>query len=128
VKKQNAMLDCASNRRSDDLLLTIFTIVSDTVRDTLDKHEAIELSQKVVDEICHHFSGESIYIGKNRTANSIIKSNQIWDDFTGDNHLALSKKYDCTIQWIYSVVRTMYKIKQSDMQGDLFGEVESNVN
>ncbi|WP_462171122.1 Mor transcription activator family protein [Pseudoalteromonas xiamenensis] len=50
-----------------------------------------------------------------------MRSSNIWSEFRGNNHVELSKKYGCSVQWIYTVVRTMSKIKQAEVQGDLFG-------
>lgn len=118
------MSNSTATQRADGMLLTVLELVTEGVKDVLDDQKALDLGVQVVDKIRHTFGGELVYICKGRSMDSIILSNQIWNDFRGNNHHELSKKYDCSIQWIYGVVRTMHKIKQSEVQGDMFGADE----
>jgi len=116
------MSEHSATQRADGMLLTILELVTEGVKGSLDDKDAFDLAVGVVDKIRHTFGGELVYVCKGRTLDSIIMSNKIWGDFNGDNHHELSKKYDCSIQWIYEVVRTMMKIKRSEVQPDLFGD------
>jgi len=116
------MAESNSAQRADGMLLTILELVTEGVKGTISDQDAIDLGMKVVDKIRHTFGGELVYVCKGRTIDSIILSNKIWQDFKGDNHYELSKKYGCSIQWIYDVLRTMTKLKRDEMQGDMFGD------
>ncbi|ASD67686.1 Mor transcription activator family protein [Pseudoalteromonas piscicida] len=113
-------MDNSSSHRADGMLLTIFELVTEGVKAQLDDESAIALGRDVVDRIRHTFGGELVYVCKGRSLDAILTSNQIWAEFNGKNHVELSKKYDCSVQWVYSVVRTMTKLKRAEIQGDLF--------
>ena len=108
--------------RADGMLLTILELVTEGTKEVVGQQAAFDLAVGVVDKVRHTFGGELVYVCKGRTIDSIILSNQIWNDFNGNNHHELSKKYDCSVQWIYDVVRTMHKIKRSEVQKDLFDD------
>ena len=116
------MAENSATQRADGMLLTILELVSEGTKPSIGDQAAFDLAVNVVDTIRHTFGGELVYVCKGRTLDSIILSNQIWNDFRGNNHHELSKKYDCSIQWIYEVVRTMVKLKRAEVQGDLFDD------
>ena len=118
------MSDKEAAQRADGMLLTILEIVTEGVKGVLDEKKAFDLGIDVVDNIRHTFGGELVYVCKGRTLDSIIKSNQIWNDFRGDNHQELSKKYNCSVQWIYEVVRTKHRLRLAEIQPDLFNTSE----
>ncbi|MBQ4851025.1 transcriptional regulator [Pseudoalteromonas sp. MMG013] len=106
--------------RGDGMLLTILELVTCGVNESVGEKEALDIGRKVVESIRHTFGGEVVYVCKGRSIDAIMLSNQIWAEFTGDNHVELSKKFGCSVQWIYTVVRTMTKVKRDEVQGDLF--------
>lgn len=114
----------SSSSRADGMLLTIFELVTEGVKETLSEQEAVELGMNVVERIRHTFGGELVYVCQGRKLDSIIMSNQIWNEFDGRNQTELAKKYGCSVQWVYTVIRTMRKLKQDEVQGDLFGNNE----
>lgn len=116
----------SATQRADGMLLTVLELVTEGVKDVLDEQKAFDLGTQVVDKIRQTFSGELVYISKGRSINSIIVCSEIWNDFKGDNHLELSKKYDCTVQWVYRAVKMMQKIKTAEVQGDMFDDGDAS--
>ncbi|MCG9761472.1 transcriptional regulator [Pseudoalteromonas sp. Isolate6] len=112
--------------RGDGMLLTIFELVMRGVSETVDEQSALDIGRKVVDSIRHTFGGEVVYVCKGRSIDAIMMSNQIWAEFNGTNHVELSKKFGCSVQWIYTVVRTMIQVKRDEVQGDLFDDSKGN--
>ncbi len=117
-----------NSARADGMLLTILEMVHDGLKSTLGDDKAYELAADVVNKVRHCFGGELVYVCKGRTLDSIITSNKIWNEFTGNNHHELAKKYGFSTQWVYEVVRTMGKLKRAESQGDLFDGLEDDSN
>jgi Mor family transcriptional regulator len=108
--------------RGDGMLLTILELVTCGVNESVGEKEALDIGRKVVESIRHTFGGEVVYVCKGRSIDAIMLSNQIWAEYKGNNHVELSKKFGCSVQWVYEIVRTMQKLKRDEMQGDLFDD------
>lgn len=75
-------------------------------------------------ETCEHirktFGGESIYIGKGRHLNSILKNHEVYKKFTGTNHTQLAKLFDLTVPHVYRIVKKVHKEEVDKRQPQLF--------
>lgn len=108
--------------RADGMLLTILEVVHNGLKGVVSDEQAAEVARDVVETVRNTFGGENVYVCKGRNLDSILKSHQVWADFTGDNHVELSKKYGFSVQWVYTIIRTMTKLKRDELQPDLFGD------
>ena len=82
----------------------------------LDKTQA-----KVVRFITDNWGGQLIYIPKNHIGKVSERDQQVYREFNGKNHAALSKKFALTVQQIYRIVKAVGDAERSKRQTDLFG-------
>lgn len=87
----------------------------------LDKTQAKVVSKKVARFITDNWGGQLIYIPKNHIGKVSERDQQVYREFNGKNHAALSKKFDLTVQQIYRIVKTVGDAERSKRQTDLFG-------
>ncbi|KZN57636.1 hypothetical protein N473_07100 [Pseudoalteromonas luteoviolacea CPMOR-1] len=106
--------------RGDGMLLSIFEVVTRTTSSALGEDKAAELGRAVIDRVRHTFGGEVVYVCQGRSIDATLQGNKMWAEFTGNNHIELSKKYGCSVQWVYKTVSTMTKLKRDENQADLF--------
>lgn len=55
--------------------------------------------------IINHFGGENLYIPRNVSGKTAKRNQQIYDEFTGDNHDQLARKYGITRQRVYAIIK-----------------------
>ena len=87
----------------------------------LDKTQAKVVSKKVARFITDNWGGQLIYIPKNHIGKVSERDQQVYREFNGKNHAALSKKFDLTVQQIYRIVKAVGDAERSKRQTDLFG-------
>ncbi|MCF2829803.1 MULTISPECIES: Mor transcription activator family protein [unclassified Pseudoalteromonas] len=113
-----------ASERAEGMLFTILELVAEGTKKALGEDEAAKLGLDVVDTVRTTFGGEYVYVCKGRKLDAMLKSNQIWAEFRGNNHRELAKKFGCSVQWVYTVIRTKNLILYGDIQGDLFASIE----
>ena len=87
---------------------------------TLDRSKAREVSKKVARFITSNWGGQLIYIPKNLLGQISERDLQIYRDFDGRNHAALSRKYNLTVQQVYRIVKEVGSRERAKNQADLF--------
>ncbi|PSU46648.1 transcriptional regulator [Photobacterium frigidiphilum] len=75
---------------------------------------------KLLSEICKTFGGMQFYLPRGHHLEVMLIHLNIWNDFTGDNVVQLSRKYDVSMQHIYRVVAKMRKREIKKHQPELF--------
>ncbi|MBD1584861.1 Mor transcription activator family protein [Pseudoalteromonas sp. S16_S37] len=109
-----------ASERAEGMLFTILELVAEGTKEALGEDGATKLGLDVIDTVRTTFGGEYVYVCKGRKLDAMLKSNQIWAEFRGNNHRELAKKFGCSVQWVYTVIRTKNMILYGDVQGDLF--------
>ncbi|MBD1584857.1 Mor transcription activator family protein [Pseudoalteromonas sp. S16_S37] len=109
-----------ASERAEGMLFTILELVAEGTKEALGDDAATKLGLDVIDTVRTTFGGEYVYVCKGRKLDAMLKSNQMWAEFRGNNHRELAKKFGCSVQWVYTVIRTKNMILYGDAQGDLF--------
>jgi Mor family transcriptional regulator len=90
----------------------------------LDQARAEHVGQEIANRMAGHWGGELIYFPIGTAIKISARDLAIWNDFTGDNHHELVRKYGVSLQWIYKIVKVM---RQHDRrQGRLFPDDEES--
>jgi len=82
----------------------------------LDSYVAI----KQINAICKSFGGMQFYLPRGKILESMITQLHVWDEFTGNNVVELSRKYNVSMQHIYRVIAKMRKSETKRRQLDMF--------
>lgn len=67
-----------------------------------------------------HWGGSMLYVPKTDHLRAHKRDLQIWNDFTGDNHNELGRKYDLSVITIYQILARVREQLRKENQGDLF--------
>ena len=86
----------------------------------LEKAQARHIARQVARHITNNWGGQLIYIPKNHIGRISERDMEVYRDFDGRNHAALSKKYDLTVQQVYRIVKEVGMRERAKTQGDLF--------
>ncbi|RFO12513.1 transcriptional regulator [Haemophilus influenzae] len=62
----------------------------------------------------------NVYMPKSISLFACKREKQIFNEFTGNNHVSLAKKYDLSLQWIYKIVKRVQKEEIAERQSDMF--------
>ena len=88
----------------------------------LDDDKADQVGREIADRMAAHWGGQNIYFPMGLSYKLSQRDRQIYDDFTGNNHSDLARKYGVSLQWIYKIVKTVLKEEMARRQGALFVE------
>jgi Mor family transcriptional regulator len=88
----------------------------------LDKDKAEQVGREIAERMATHWGGQNVYFPMGLSYKLSQRDRQIYDDFTGDNHSDLARKYGVSLQWIYKVVKTIRQEEIKRRQGDMFGQ------
>ena len=75
------------------------------IRQGMVGEQALAVAEESTDTVLEEFGGENLYIPKNISGKAHRRNRQIYDEFTGDNHDELAKKYGVTLQRIYAIIK-----------------------
>ena len=80
---------------------------------------AEQIAHHIASDLIKHWGGSMLYIPKIDHSQLHKRDLQIWQDFTGNNHHELSRKYNLSTVTIYQILA---KVRKSlpNKQGDLF--------
>jgi Mor family transcriptional regulator len=102
-----------------DLRDTVAQVLTEKGIDT----ETAQLSAfEVAEKIRKNWGGMPIYICKGLEYELSKRDVQIWHEFSGNNHHALCRKYDISIQRLYKIIKAQRQKALKDSQRDLFGD------
>jgi len=89
-----------------EFLADLFDIVSRLGQQQgLNKDEADELADLIVDDVCDEWGGLPIYIGKGTHMKLSQRDLDVYREFTGDNHQELAHQYGISKVWVYAILR-----------------------
>lgn len=112
------------NRRSQgpellvDLAHTISVALSELIE--LDKERGDHVGQEVANRMAGNWGGQLIYFPIGTSIKLCARDLAIWNDFNGNNHSDLARKYGVSLQWIYKIVKAMRAADLASRQGDMF--------
>lgn len=86
--------------------------------DEIAKRLAMSVSKVFIED----FGGEVIYVPKRILLPLSGRDWAIYNEFTGDNHKALARKYNVSVAWVYQILKRVHKQEVSKRQADLFPE------
>ncbi|WP_010603978.1 Mor transcription activator family protein [Pseudoalteromonas maricaloris] len=107
---------------AETLLLLMDSIEEVLIQAKLGDEKASELATLITDHFRNRCVGSSIYIPKGVSLDNMLKHSAIYQDFRGDNHAELSKKYNLSEQRIYQIVRAVKAAETKRIQPELFDD------
>lgn len=78
--------------------------VAETTASGFEAEQARQIGRRVADRVRKEHGGEQVYLSKGLILDLQERDWQIWEDFTGSNHLALAKAHDLTERMIYNIL------------------------
>ncbi|MDH3001503.1 transcriptional regulator [Chelonobacter oris] len=111
--------------KAPDLLadLTKYTVSAVCELAEIDKQTAENIGMIVALKTGHNWGGQNIYVPKSMILFACEREKQIYNEFTGNNHSQLAKKYRLSIQWIYKIVKRVQKEEINKRQFQLFDDI-----
>lgn len=88
----------------------------------LEQAKAEEIGRKLADVVRQNYGGANVYVPKGTSLDAELRNNAIFQDFRGNNHAELARKYGCTEQHVYNVIRVITEAIRKSKQGSLFDE------
>lgn len=109
-------------REPPEMLAGLRAIAQGVLADkaAIDPELAAHAAHEIMMAFAEHWGGDSVYVPKADTLQRHSRDLAIWDDFRGDNHAALSRKYRISKVWVYAIVKRMSRIDADRRQGKLF--------
>ena len=80
------------------------------------------LGATIADHLAEHWGGQVISIPKDYYYKLSDTHLQIYQEFTGQNHMELVRKYGISLQWIYKLIKRVGKRETDKRQGKLFDD------
>ena len=81
---------------------------------------AEQIASSLADYLAEHWAGQVISFPKEFELHLTKRDDQIYDEFTGNNHAALAKKYKITTRAMYRIIGRAQKRYQAKVQPTLF--------
>lgn len=92
------------------------------IRQGMAGEQALAVAEESTDTVLDEFGGENLYIPKNISGKAARRNRQIYDEFTGDNHDELAKKYGVTLQRIYAIIKEQRHFEFNTRQFSLWDD------
>ena len=92
-----------------DLYKAIKQSITDMDRDELDLDE---MSQQICINICAEFGGRQFYLPKGTEALNAMRDARMWEEFDGNNHLELARKYKISGTRVYQILAKQRKLNE----------------
>jgi Mor family transcriptional regulator len=103
-----------------DLILYTAAVVTEELG--LDQNKAEDTGRKLADRLRQNYGGANVYVPKGTSLDAELRNNAIFQDFRGNNHAELARKYGCTEQHVYNVIRVITEAIRKSKQGSLFDD------
>lgn len=116
------MQACFAN--APEILHHLYTKITDLGKSeaALDDDVAKRLAASVSKAVVEDFGGEVIYIPKGILVPLSGRDWAIYQEFNGNNHKELARKYKVSVAWVYQILKRVHKQEVAKRQGDLFSE------
>ena len=86
----------------------------------LDADLSAHIAHEIMLAFAEHWGGDSVYVPKSETLQRHSRDVAIWEEFRGDNHSELARKYRISKVWVYAIVKRMSALDKDRRQGKLF--------
>lgn len=103
-----------------DLILHTAAVIQHELK--AEPAKAEEVGRKLADSIRQNYGGANVYVPKGTSLDAELRNNAIFQDFRGNNHSELARKYGCTEQHVYNVIRVITEAIRKSKQGRLFDD------
>lgn len=90
----------------------------------IDPDLAAHVGSELARSIAESWGGQTVYVPQALGMFAHERDERIYSEFNGTNHAELARKYQISMQWVYSIVKKMRAIKFKQMQPSLFAEEE----
>lgn len=98
----------------------------DTIDAVVEKHRDDKMLPFIMlSEFCRTFGGAPFYVPNGKTLATVLRSIQIWNEFTGNNVFELSRKFGVSTREIQFVLARMRRSEMRKVQGDMFAGVDA---
>ncbi|AOJ71022.1 MULTISPECIES: Mor transcription activator family protein [Burkholderia] len=84
--------------------------------------EADQLGREIADRMAAHWGGQNVYFPMGVSYKLSQRDRRIYDEFRGDNHGELARKYGVSIQWIYKIIKAVGREETAARQKRLFSD------
>lgn len=81
------------------------------------------LGADIAMRMVEQWGGQQLYMPKGVRIEASRMHHQIYEEWRGNNHRELARKYDCSLQFIYRVIKVMRKADLNSRQRDMFSPV-----
>ncbi len=88
----------------------------------LSEEKANQIGREVADRMAAHWGGQNIYFPMGLSYKLSQRDHQIYEEFMGNNHSDLARKYNVSLQWIYKIIKAVHKEEIARRQGALFAD------
>jgi Mor family transcriptional regulator len=97
----------------------------DTIDAVVEKHRDDKMLPFIMlSEFCRTFGGAPFYVPNGKTLATVLRSIQIWNEFTGNNVFELSRKFGVSTREIQFVLARMRRSELRKVQGDMFAGLD----
>ncbi|MDR5610759.1 MULTISPECIES: Mor transcription activator family protein [unclassified Arsenophonus] len=116
------MLEHTFRSKGPELLVELAEHTAQIVRQIIDVDPAVasQIGDAVASQMMAEWGGQNIYFPMGLMWKINQRDREIFADFNGHNHRALARKYEVSLQWVYSVVKRVKKEELARIQGSLF--------
>jgi Mor family transcriptional regulator len=80
---------------------------------------AEQVSREVSSQMQSVWGGQQIYFAYGLRASLSERDQKIYDEFCGDNHAELARKFQVSVQWVYKIVKHVRAEDMARRQGNL---------
>ncbi|ECI3885399.1 TPA: Mor transcription activator family protein [Salmonella enterica subsp. enterica serovar Newport] len=104
----------------DGLMEAVITIL--TERQGIPVMTACRVANTFADRMSHVWANSVIRIPKGIAYNTLKRNKALFDNFDGNNHAWLGRKYGISIQRVYTIVKEMRQAYIESLQVDMFDD------
>jgi len=85
-------------------------ILAEGKKQALTDATAQQIAHRATEQIRRDWGGLSVYIPLGMMYALSERDQQIYADFTGNNHQQVCRKYNISLQWLYKIIATQKRI------------------
>jgi len=82
--------------------------------------QATQVGREVADRMAAHWGGQQLYFPMGLSIRISERDRQLYKEFNGTNQSDLARKYECSLQWVYKIIRTVKAEEFAARQRPLF--------
>jgi len=116
----------APRNKSPELLFDLAEHLSDLIerKGGLPPDTSSALAWETAEHMAEHWGGQNLYFPMGSSILKSQRARQIWQEFNGHNQPDLARKYNLSVQWVYTLIRNMQAEETKLRQQSLFADPE----